>query len=468
MASSKPALSLLALSLCLTPVIGAAPDRWGGYDFAYQSTGDARIKPVQVFDDGRTTFFQFRAGEAVPAIFADTPSGPVLLMPVSEGPYVKVPSTPRSFVLKMGRAVSHVNYANAPRQEGVPALAAPAKLQAPPLAALSPTTRPTGTIGAYLPQTVVPESVAPVATTPAPALVPAAPLPGTPAPVLLAAAQPIQGLPADMFRNAPPRPTLERDSYSTPIRGDLVDWSEAAEQFKEIPLGFPTDGTRLSVTAAKVIRTAVANAKGSSRFEVVGHDDGGLKEKIAEARASAVVNALVSAGAARRAITSRVSADTRELSKGHWVGVTLRVIDTPAPKAAAAPAASSAQASIDLGYVAQRLQKGEISPSEAVMLIQKANQASAVVPRLSAVPPVWQVRRADETLEKMLQRWTREAGWRLVWLNAPAVPVIGDSQISRPDLVQAVDYVISQVRASGHQVQATAYLGNKTLVVKGE
>ena len=31
-----------------------------------------------------------------------------------------------------------------------------------------------------------------------------------------------------------------------------------------------------------------------------------------------------------------------------------------------------------------------------------------------------------------------------------------------------VDYVISQVRASGHQVQATAYLGNKTLVVKGE
>lgn len=461
---NKIAVAILALSLALTPALSAAPDRWGAYDFSYQTSGDVRVKPVQVFDDGRTTFFQFRAGEAIPAIFADTPSGPVLLMPVQEGPYVKVPSTPRTFVLKMGHAHSRVAYTNAPRAE--PAMAGGATPQrALPLASSGTIPRRQGTVGAYLPTTVGPVVAAPLAS-------PSAHV-ESPAFGLLAASAPIQGLPAEMFRQPPPRPTLERDSYSTPIKGDLVEWTDSIEQVKETALSFPTNGSKLSMSVAKAVRAAVKNASRSTRFEVVGHDDDSLKEKVAEARAATVISALITAGASRDAVSSRVSGETKSLGKGQWIGATLRVIDVPsanAPKAtspvATQPVANGA--AIDVSYVVQRLRSGEISPSEAVVMIQKANQAAAVVPRLSAVPPVWHVRKSDETVEKMIGRWAKEAGWRLVWQNAPAIPVIGDSQITRPDLVQAVDYVISQVRASGHQIQATAYLGNRTLVVKGE
>ncbi len=466
----KPILSILSLSLALTPVIGAAPDRWGSYDFAYQSTGDVRVKPVQVFDDGRTTFFQFRSGEAVPAIFAETPGGPMLLMPVSEGPYVKVPSTPRTFLLKMGQASSRVTYANAPRIEAAPMVAAlpPQALVAESAAVpvVTAATRQQGSVGTSLSKVVGTEGPVVAAPLLQVALAPAQAQPATPPAGLLAANQPIQGLPSEIFRQPPPRPSLERDSYSTPIRGDLVEWNDAAEQVKEIPLAFPTDGSKLNTAVAKAVKAVVQNANASTRFEVVGHDDGGLKEKVAETRAATVVSALISAGAARWAISSRVSAGTREISKGQWVGATLRVIDVPKPKSTASMPSNAA--AIDVSYVAQRLRAGEISPSEAVSLLQKANQAAAVLPRLSPVPPIWFVRKSDETVERMLGRWTREAGWRLVWLSAPAIPVIGDSQITRPDLVQAVDYVISQMRASGHQIQATAYLGNRTLVVKGE
>lgn len=465
----------LAIAATLAPVIAAAPDRWGAYDFAYQSVGDARVKPVQVFDDGRTTYFQFRAGEAVPAIFAETQAGPVLLMPSAEGPYIKVPSTPRHFTLKMGRASSRVSYAAAPRAEA-PALA-PANATASGTApgAVAPAlinpvaSRPHSTIGAYLPRSQQSEylppaspgaaSATPTAQGPAPAPVPPA--------GLLAAAAPIQGLPADMFRQPPPRPTLERDSYSTPVRGDLVDWNQGAEKVTEISLAFPTNGAKVSAAALKAIRNAVQAAKASTRFEVIGLDDSGLKEKLAEGRAAAVASALVGAGAARAAVTTKSSSESRSAGNGLWVGAVLRVIDTGNGR----PAPGTDQresAAIDVAWVAQRLRAGELSPAEAISMLQKANQAAAVVPRTSAVPPVWHVRKADETVERLLGRWAREAGWRLVWLSGPTVPVVGESQFSRPDIVQAVDYVINQVRSAGHQIQATAYLGNRTLVVKGE
>ena len=83
---------LVFASLAVTTVQGSAPDRLGAYDFSYQSSGDQRVRPSQVFDDGRSTYFQFRAGEPVPAIFAVTQQGPSLLVPEPEGPYIRVPA----------------------------------------------------------------------------------------------------------------------------------------------------------------------------------------------------------------------------------------------------------------------------------------------------------------------------------------------------------------------------------------
>jgi len=461
--------TLLAIALAAASARSPAAESWGSYDFSYAVSGDVRVRPVQVFDDGRDTFFQFRVGEPMPAIFADTEGGPVLLLAVIDGAYVKVPSTPRTFVLRRGGAESRVRATQAPRATSPAAAPAPARVpasSAPLAVAQDERASPTQTrIGAYLPQdTGTPDAGTGGASPPHKPASPA--LAVAPPSRLLAARQPIQGLPAELFLRLPPRATLERDSYSIPIRGDLVDWTEASERVREHALTFPADGSRLSPAAARTVKAAVQAAGSTTRFEVLGHDDSGLKEKVAQGRVAAVTAALLAAGAARGSVQSRISAETRQVGAGQWLGATLRVIDAPASRATG-QLPGSAQA-VDLSYVAQRLNSGAISAAEAVALLQRAHQASAVVPRLSAVPPVWQVRRSDETVEKMLQRWTREAGWRLVWQSAPAVPVTGEAQISRPDIVQAVDYVISQVRAAGHQIQATAYLGNRTLVVQGE
>lgn len=49
------------------------------YNFTYRIAGDAGIAPVQAFDDGEKIYIQFRDVKLLPAIFADTPAGQVLL-----------------------------------------------------------------------------------------------------------------------------------------------------------------------------------------------------------------------------------------------------------------------------------------------------------------------------------------------------------------------------------------------------
>ncbi len=476
----------LAVGLGMFWTAPASSSRLGSYDFSYESVGSAKVRPVQVFDDGRSTWFQFRSGEDIPAIFAETPGGLTLLMPTQEGPYVKVPAVPRGFTLRIGYSVGKVTYTNRGAQASI---AAPAHA-APPVAASSPpasapsaahaalpvmgTTatapKPNTGIGAYLPKSEAPAPAA-APSAPAAAAPPVAPqpatLPSSPAQVpggtantarLLAATQMIQGLPRDMFNEPPLRPTLERDSYATPVRGDLVEWTASHDRVQDHQILFGRDSTKLSPQGAQSLRAIVRSARASSRFEVVGHDDEAHREKTADQRAAAVVAALVAAGASRGAISVRTTSEVREGGKGMWIGATVRVHD------GAPPAVRTANHEKDVASVAQRLAAGAISPAEALALLQRARQ-EAVAARM---PTSWSVLKADQNIERMFARWAKEAGWKLVWQSAPAVPITGDTSISRQDLVQAVDYVITQARSAGYAIQATAYLGNQTIVIKGE
>ena len=60
--TKKPLIAFLA-SISLWSVLANAPQRMGNYDFSYESTGNPKVLPVQVFDNGTYTYFQFRAGE---------------------------------------------------------------------------------------------------------------------------------------------------------------------------------------------------------------------------------------------------------------------------------------------------------------------------------------------------------------------------------------------------------------------
>jgi hypothetical protein len=82
----------------------------GLYDFAYRVSGDRRVAPVQVFDDGQSTFVQFKAGQTVPAIFRVGDGGEQLAPSTLRGGYVVLAGTASEWVMRIGSAVSAAQY----------------------------------------------------------------------------------------------------------------------------------------------------------------------------------------------------------------------------------------------------------------------------------------------------------------------------------------------------------------------
>lgn len=82
----------------------------GGYDFAYRVSGDRRVAPVQVFDDGQSTYIQFKTGQTVPAIFMAGEGGEQLASAVTRGGYVVLAGTASEWVMRIGSVVSAAQY----------------------------------------------------------------------------------------------------------------------------------------------------------------------------------------------------------------------------------------------------------------------------------------------------------------------------------------------------------------------
>lgn len=118
--------SLFVPLLPVSPALAqaAAP---GLYDFAYRVSGDRRVAPVQVFDDGQSTFVQFKAGQTVPAIFRVGEGGEQLAPSTVRGGYVVLAGTANEWVMRIGSVVSAARYeGDAPEGRGAVAGRGPA------------------------------------------------------------------------------------------------------------------------------------------------------------------------------------------------------------------------------------------------------------------------------------------------------------------------------------------------------
>lgn len=118
-----------------SPASSSAVGR-GGYDFAYRVEGDKRVAPVQVFDDGRQTYMQFRVGQLLPAIFSGTPQDARLAAVAWQGGYAVVTELARQFTLRIGEVTASVRYEGRAARSGATAGfdtgVAPAYADAPP------------------------------------------------------------------------------------------------------------------------------------------------------------------------------------------------------------------------------------------------------------------------------------------------------------------------------------------------
>lgn len=136
----------LLQSACAEPPPLARPV----YDFDWRMSGATEIRPYQVFDDGQRVFLQFDDPKRVPAIFADTPAGLVLLRWRPEPPYVVVERMDTALVFRAaGREARAVRTApagppqmahfGAARPSGEPSLGAPQRVSGVPARGLNPT-----------------------------------------------------------------------------------------------------------------------------------------------------------------------------------------------------------------------------------------------------------------------------------------------------------------------------------------
>lgn len=427
---SRVASAIVLVWLATVPARSADSMRVGAYDFGYLLSGDVRAKPVQVFDDGRSTYFQFRAGDAVPAIFSAHGGLPQLLVPTQEGPYVRVPEINGRFVLQVGWAQAHVIHGGRPEAPQVKVVA-PSGL-AQPFQALTP----------------VPAGGRLVASL-------------TPVPMTFGEEQ----------------QAVDRNSYATPVKGDKVYWPGRTDRV-EHAIGFTRGQPVLSRAAQRELLRIAEAASGSARFTVIGRDDDTYKEGLERARAEALRNRLIKAGIASDRITVRtgVAASAR---KGKLWDSTV-VVETsqaapvmgPAPQVAPAPA-PAAQANLAIAQHVQALvRSGALKPEDARALLgrqalQLPQSATAAARADGRSAAAWEIRKADGTVAQMLHRWALDAGWRLVWRDGPSITVTGDAQIERPTFLDAAKYVISHSRNAGYRIKATAY-SNNTIVVESE
>lgn len=84
---------------------GLAGKRGPDYHFDYRVSGDPRLRPVRVFDDGRFTYLQFPAHQPIPAIFAvNNAKGDESLVNVRrEGEFIVVQQLAPQFTLRQGK-----------------------------------------------------------------------------------------------------------------------------------------------------------------------------------------------------------------------------------------------------------------------------------------------------------------------------------------------------------------------------
>lgn len=81
-----------------SPVVAASAN----YNFGWTVTGADQAKPMQVFDDGSKVFVQFIDMKHVPAIFAETPNGRVLLRWDLQFPYAVIARAEQTLIFQSG------------------------------------------------------------------------------------------------------------------------------------------------------------------------------------------------------------------------------------------------------------------------------------------------------------------------------------------------------------------------------
>ena len=288
----------LAMAASITSAM-ATSDHVGRYDFSYGVQADIRVRPIQVFDDGVSTYFQFKPMESLPAIFRVASGGPVILTLQPDGPYLRADGVGGEYLIRLGSATGRITY-----------------------------TRP----GRFM-ATPAPKTVDPSAWTP----------------------RGRAEMPLSTAMEAKSAVALEANSYATPAKGDRVTWESSQVVIDETAIEFEANSAKLNAGAVRKLKRLAQGLSGDYLIRVTGRDDGELKEGVDKARSKAIRDFLIAHGAYANRIKMDVGSPVKDGKSwlSHVVVERREVtaLSRPAPAieqaAAAAPIPAPAEAPAD-------------------------------------------------------------------------------------------------------------------------
>lgn len=438
---SNTVAAVVAVVMAAAPAMSAPGNRVGVYDFGYATNGDTRIAPVQTFDNGKETFFQFRAGDPIPAIFQVKGKEVNLMVPTFEGPYVKVASTSGRYTLQLGRAQAQVVYVTSSREEGVrvDAFGANGQRIAPAAAVRDPNAR-----------------------------------------LVASLENSMQYLSAT---------SLEANSYATPVRGDRVEWRESETVTENEQVWFPRGQGFLGKNALRDVTALGARLTNASSVTITGRDDNSYKQGLELARANSIKATLIKAGVPANVISVKVG-PAGKADKGLWPS-DIR-IESVVPTKVARPGNPSGDAARE--NIHQLLRAGVITPDQAIGLLRRAGQqelaakaeeiraqaqqqnaaegaaatADSANKPVVAEPLKFDFRLSDQTISNTLRRWGQASKYEVVWNASTSddAAVNGATVLSATSMKQAVEMVVASMRRKGYQINATIY-SNRVIVFSG-
>lgn len=433
--------AVLSAGLAIAAAVSHAADSGlNGYDFSYAIAGDSRVTPIQVFDDGAQTFFQFKAAENAPAIFLFNKGRQELAQVTARSPYFVVSGLGQRFSLRSGTAIASVDYVGGRRN-----------------APVLPTARD-------------------AADTPAPK---SAPAPAGDAERQLAM---IQSRVAELGARGRQMASEVRVVHVSEDRGTQA---VASKETTTVPFhrGKSTLGPLGNRTMAKLAQSAGS----AEAVMITGRGDPNNLE-LGTDRAITLRDFLTSHGV--RAEKIRLAEGQAARASGtkdvYFSEVTLVATaaldprrDVPAGAMDSAQAVgrrvSSIQTSQSLlpanllplvSATVALLDEGAISREVAAEILERMlrSQNTPKTTHIVASKPVWEISPADGTLRNAFTRWAGAAGWQLSW-DAPVDYPINVRATFSGSFDEAVGSVATALETADVPLQVTFYRANKVLRV---
>ncbi len=420
----------------------AADNGLNGYDFSYAIAGDARVTPIQVFDDGAQTFFQFKAAENVPAIFLFNKGRQELAQVTARSPYIVVSGLGQRYSLRSGTALASVDYVGSRRNEPV----LPTARDAADTASQKSASAPSGETERQLAmiQSIVAELGARGRQ-----------------PEVASAARAAHGSEDGIVQTVAPKETTTVPFY----RGKTTLGPLGARTMAKI------------AQSAGTARVVMITGRGDPDNLELGTDRAITLRSFLTSRGVPVEKIRLAEGQAARMsgtkgiylsevmLVASAAADPREdIPAGNMEGARRE-----GRRASSAPGAQSllpenllplASATVAL------LDEGTISREAAAEILKKVlrSHGTPKSAHVVASKPVWEISPTDGTLRNVFTRWADAAGWQLSW-DAPVDYPINVRASFLGSFDEAVGSVAAALETADVPLQVTFYRANKVLRV---